>query len=161
MKRFITLALIIIGLTIGVIGCAAPSALLKQDREQVYSHKINIDSAKVKTKFLQFINEYFISAKSVIQLNDQNLITGNGVVYLGSSDPLGVIKSDMVFTLMFKYVKDSYKIKCIVKAIYYDQKRTDPIDINMAGNYKEDIKKAFDKFDRAAYDYLTNTNDKF
>lgn len=144
-----------------VFSSCTPVYLTQQEKEVVYSYKVEVTKEQIRIKLLQFINETFKSSKAVIQVNEDGLLSGNGVVFL-SSDAIGLIKTYMEFTFMFKYEDNQYKVKCLVKNLYnVDHKSTYDLAEHQYGNYKEKILAEFAKFDKSVNDYLTNKNNSF
>lgn len=143
-------------------GCFSTQLLTQKDLEHIYTHPVPIDSLNIKTKFLEFLNEYFSSAKTVIQSNEGNLITGIYTVDINNTaEILGILnKKGMKIAFMFKCNNRQYKLKCVLKNIYMD---TDNGRMTLipTDDYKEKIKKEFDKFDWDSLNYIAKREDNF
>ncbi len=144
-----------------IISCTMKT-LSKQQKENVFTHKVDLSQKELKQKITQFIAENFNSAKSVIQTNDDNLISGNGILNL-STNFMGM-SYDMNMTFLIKYEDHQYKLKTILKNITLSS-ATDPIPVNVhPGNWQyhlSDVKRVFKEFDAKLYTYITNKDSEF
>lgn len=137
-------------------------ALTKEESEKVYEHKVDLSQKELKTKLLIYINEKFHSSKSVIQINEEGLISGNAIADLGCSDPLCAITNSLEFTFILKYEDNFYKIKYIVKNILSNSSSgTQSLIPTSWGLYAEKIDEVFSILEFDLYNYLNKKNEIF
>jgi hypothetical protein len=133
-----------------IIGCAGE--LTKEQSEIVYSHSVQLSKADLKIKILSFINETYMSGKSVIQTNEDGLISGNVIAQFA-------LVSKLDYSFIIKYQDSTYKVKCIVKGII--GWNNEYVDNNNTANYADKIKKEFDSFDLKLFTYLSKKSSDF
>jgi hypothetical protein len=135
---------------LSLAGCAGE--LTKEQSEMVYSHSVQISKADLKIKILSFINENYVSGKSVLQINEDGLISGNVISQFA-------LLSKLEYSFIIKYQDSTYKVKCVVKRIigYNDR----DVDYSDWGNYANKVKKEFDAFDNKLLAYLSKKTDDF
>lgn len=125
--------------------------------EIVYTHQVQMDKAELRTKILSYISEKAGSAKSVIQVNEENIISGNinSVIEEGS-----LLSNTMYLNYSFVIKLDtaSYKIKLIAKYLY-DKNMDFPQ--GLWGSHSEQIRVSFDRFDKTLYNYITSKESDF
>ena len=131
-------------------GCAGE--LTKEQSEVIYSHSVQLSKADLKVKILTFINENYMSGKSVIQFNEDGLIGGNVISQFA-------LISKLEYSFTIKYQDNSYKVKCVVKRII-GFSGNDLANNDMA-NYADKIKKEFDEFDNKLFAALSKKAEDF
>jgi hypothetical protein len=126
--------------------------LTKEQSENVYSHSVQLSKAELKLKILSFINENYMSGKSVLQINEDGLISGNVV------SQFAVITA-MEYSFIIKYQDSTYKVKCIVKRMF---RGSEDVSASDWGYYADKVMKEFNSFDEKLFVYLSkksNAND--
>ena len=137
--------------------CSMSKELTKEQGEKVYEHKVELKEGDIKQKLLLFVNEKFMSGKSVIQTDTEGLFTGNGIVNLPDL-PFGSGTIKMEITFMVKYSENNYKVKWIAKDLMTGAGSISP---NMWGYYSESIEKSIAENDKNLFDYLSDKTNEF
>ena len=164
MRSHFYLSVIAFLLLAGTISCVPPMRLLPDEKEQVFSHVVDLRNEVIRTQVVQFINEKFVSGKSVTQSIDDGLITGNAIFMLEHKNQFGIREdAQMELTFLVKYVDNQYKTKCIVKRIIHANINGIPTDLDEDrwGFYQKEINETIQKFDLDLLAYLTKKDDKF
>ncbi len=135
-------------------GCAPTNFLSKESSEQVFEHQLSLSKQDIKIKLLTFISENTISAKSVIQVNEDGFLSCNSYIDIGSFSPgllLLPIAVSMEFSYIIKYQDNNYKLKLIVKDLFYNSLHAVP---GIWGKHEAEINQSFHNFDSTLYNYL-------
>lgn len=148
--RFIFFLFLII-----IVGCASTSYLTQEQSEKVFSHDVSLTKEQIKQKLLVFINENYYSGKSVLQTNEDGLLSGNGTIqiYEFAGHPIF-----MDVTFIVKYDEKNYRVKWIVKDIK-DSKQS--YARGYWGHYTEYIEKSIQENDSMMYKYLSTDQTDF
>jgi hypothetical protein len=149
-----------------LVSCAPTSKfLLPEEKEQIFSHEVQIKKEDIRTQVVQFINEKFVSGKSVTQSSEEGLIIGNGVFEIDRTNTViaGTYIVKIELTFLVKYIEHQYKTKYIVKRVISTGANGLPTDAEERwwGYYKEQINKIIKDMDIELLDYLTKKDDKF
>jgi hypothetical protein len=144
--------------SISFFGCSV-TQLTPDQLEQTYTHETTIPQKEIKQKVLTFINEKFRSGKSVLQTNDEGILSGNGIVTIKERKGLvGEVLSviDMEFTFIIKFTENGYKIKWLVKNILANNL---PMQKEHWGYYAgEEIINTLKENDKNLFEYINNKN---
>lgn len=145
---------------------ASHVSLLPEDKEQIFSHEVQIKKEDIHIQVIQFFNEKFVSGKSVIQSSEDGLITGNGIFEIYNSygllgELLWTAKVELTF--LVKYIDNQYKTKFIVKRVFAQAPTGLPTDQveGVWGRYRDQINNTIKKLDDDLLSYLTKKDDKF
>ncbi len=133
-------------------GCYPYPKLSDEEKEKIFEHALNLNKQEIKVKLLTYLSENTNSAKSVIQVNEDGLLSGIVSIYLGKV-ALGLTNADVELSFIVKYYDNNYKIKVIVKDLLYDGKS---VHENNWGQHREEIIQSISNFDKSVYSYLSN-----
>jgi hypothetical protein len=144
-----------------IYGCSISKPLTEGQGEKVFEHNVDLSKAEIKQKLVLFVNEKFVSAKAVIQTNEDGLFTGNGIVTVNEStgmlgETLNITKAELTFVV--KYSDNNYRVKWIVKDLLNDK---GSYSSDIWGYYAEDIEKCIKRNDDAMYKYLIDKSSEF
>ncbi len=137
--------------------------LTKDQSEKIYVHKVEMKKEVIKQKIVSFLAEYFVSAKAVIQSNEEQLITGNGNLFL-KQDFLHMFRHDMDMTFLIKIENNQYKLKTVLKSVIMTENSSGGksyLSATRYGDFKEEIESNFTTFDLALNEYITNNDSAF
>lgn len=158
--KYVLLMLVFISL-ISIVGCVAPQYLTAEDKEVIYPEtESSMSKSEIKNKLTLFINDNFKSAKSVIQSNEDGLLTGSFVTQLKCFDLLCYIKEYAEISFAVKYSDNKYKLKLSVKRIFDDNpKGGADYPPHRQGTVTTELKKAYSDFSQMLNDYMVKDND--
>ncbi len=144
-----------------IAGCAPTKIyLLPEEKEQIFSHEVQLKKEDIRVQVIQFINEKYASGKSVTQSSEEGLIIGNGIFEIGHYNVLSVsINLQMELTFFVKYIDNQYKTKYVVKRLI--KNGLSDLGEEWWGYYKEQINKNIKDIDSELFNYLTKKDDKF
>jgi hypothetical protein len=148
-----------------LFSCAEKDFLLPEEKEQIFSHDVQLKKEDIHTQVFQFINEKFVSGKSVTQSSEEGLIVGNGIFEIDRTNTviIGIITIKLELTFLVKYIDNQYKTKYVVKRVIRQDANGNSTDLieGMWGRHKEQINKTIKDLDNELLNYLTKKNDKF
>ena len=148
-------------LSISLVGCVPSATLTKEQTEKIYSHEVNLKKDELKRKLLLYVNETFVSGKTVLQTNEDGLLSGNGIVDLKKikglmGETISIIKMELTFII--KYDDGNYKVKWVVKDLSNEK---GIFSRDYWGYYTADIEKTIADNDKELSDYVSNKANDF
>ena len=102
-----------------------------------------------------YINETFKDAKTVIQNNEDGLLTGRYTEKIDCFDPLctSLVFADISF--LIKYSDNKYKLKLVFKDMFLLSSRgKQELRYTLHGNYEEKLKLAYQSLNNSLNKYM-------
>jgi hypothetical protein len=138
--------------------------LTQAEKEIVIPHQLNMDKKGIRNKVLMFISESYGSAKAVIEVNEEDILSGSGNMIINRHEMAlgGAVDTKMEYKFIIKYNDNEIRTKYIfADKMYNDAGSGNPYQFSPKefGYYGDRIIPKFQELDSLMYNYITTDND--
>jgi cell division protein FtsL len=165
MKRLLLFLLPALLLSACAISMYGTHPLLTQEQKEIIiPHQIEKDKKEIRNKTLMFISESYGSAKAVIEVNEEDILSGSGNMIINHHAMAlgGAVDTKIDFKFIIKFADSEIRTKYIfADKMYNDAGSGNPYIYNPTeyGYYGDRIIPAFKSLDSLMYNYIIADND--